>query len=105
VALRKIPGPKRREITGDCRKWRHEEVHDLHLRHAARVGEKRNAYRDFVAKHERNRRLEGPGFGWEDNIKMDLKSLGRERGDWMHLVQDWNSWKVLVNMVMRIRVY
>jgi hypothetical protein len=35
-------------------------------------GERRNAYRVLVGKHERKRPLEKLRHSWKDNIKMDL---------------------------------
>jgi hypothetical protein len=34
----------------------------------------------------------------EDNIKMDLIDIKRESVDWMHLAQDMDEWRALVNM-------
>ena len=41
---------------------------------------------------------------WEDNIKMDLKEVGRGCEDWMELAQDRDRWRALVSMVMNLRV-
>jgi hypothetical protein len=32
-----------------------------------------------------------PRCRWKDNIKMDLREIGREGVDWMHLDQDRTS--------------
>jgi hypothetical protein len=32
-----------------------------------------------------------------DNIKMDLRQTGWDGMDWIHLTQDRDQWKVLVN--------
>jgi hypothetical protein len=40
--------------------------------HAARMGEKRNAYRILVGKPEEKKPLRTPRRRWEDNIKIDL---------------------------------
>ena len=42
----------------------------------ARMGEGRNVHRVLVGKPEGKRPLGGPGRGWEDNIKMDLREVG-----------------------------
>jgi hypothetical protein len=42
-------------------------------RHAARLGERRNAYRILVGNPERKRPLGRPRGRWVDNIKMDLR--------------------------------
>jgi hypothetical protein len=44
--------------------------------HVARMGEKRNAYRNLVGKLEGKRPLERPKRRWEDNIKMVLGGIG-----------------------------
>jgi ribosome biogenesis protein Nip4 len=41
---------------------------------------------------------------WEDNIRMDLREIGWEDVDWIHLVQDRDQWRVVVNTVMNLRV-
>jgi hypothetical protein len=43
-----------------------------------------------VGKPERKRPLGRPRRRWEDNIRMDLREVGWERVDWMHLAQDRN---------------
>ena len=46
---------------------------------------------------------EDPGFKWQDNIKMDLQKVGCGGMDWMHLAQDRDRWRDLVNAVMNVR--
>jgi hypothetical protein len=41
---------------------------------------------------------------WEDNIKMGLQEAGCGGMDWIGLAQDRDSWRVLVNAVMNLRV-
>jgi hypothetical protein len=41
---------------------------------------------------------------WKDNIEMDLTEIRRDSMDWIHLVEDREQWKVLVNTVMNLRV-
>jgi hypothetical protein len=41
---------------------------------------------------------------WEDNIKIDLREIGFGDVDWIHLAQDRDRWRALVNTVMNIRV-
>ena len=69
----------------------------------ARMGEGRGVYRVLVGKPEGKRLLGRPRRRWEDNIKMDLREVGRV-GDWMELSQDRDRWRALVNMVMNFRV-
>jgi hypothetical protein len=67
-------------------------------------GEKRNAYRVPVGKPEGERPLGRPRHRWEDNIKMDLSQIGWGGMNWIHLVQDRDQWRTLVNTVMKLRV-
>jgi hypothetical protein len=40
----------------------------------------------------------------EDNIKMNLGEIGFGDVDWIHLTQDRDRWRDLVNTVMSLRV-
>lgn len=40
---------------------------------------------------------------WEDNITVDLKELGYETVDWIHLAPAAIQWQALVSMVMDLR--
>ena len=53
----------------------------------ARMGEGRGVHTVLVGKPEGKRPLGRPRRRWEDNIKMELKEVGRG-GDWMELAQD-----------------
>ncbi|KAJ4431085.1 hypothetical protein ANN_19680, partial [Periplaneta americana] len=99
--LTKIFGAKRDEVTGEWRKLHNEELQALYssldiirniksrrLRwagHVARSDESRNAYRVLVGKPERKRPLGRLRRRWEDNIKMDLREVGYDDGDWINL--------------------
>jgi hypothetical protein len=41
---------------------------------------------------------------WVDNIKINLKQMGWDVMDWIHLVQDRDQWRALVNTIMNLRV-
>jgi len=69
----------------------------------ARMGVGRGVHRVLVGKPEGKRPLGRPRRRWEDNIKMDLRKVGRG-GDWMELAQDRDRWWALVNTVMNLRV-
>jgi hypothetical protein len=45
--------------------------------HVARMGERRVTYRVLVGKPEGRRALGRPRHRWEDNIKTDLREIGR----------------------------
>ena len=95
--FRRIFGPRRDEIKGECRKLHNEGVNDLYsspnifrvikskrmewVGHVARMGEGRGVYRVLVGKPEGKGPLGRPRCRWEDNIKMDLKKVGCEGMD------------------------
>jgi len=61
-------------------------------------------YRVLVGKPEGKRPLRRPRRRWEDNIRMDLREVGRGCVDWMELTQDRDRWRALVRAVMNLRV-
>jgi hypothetical protein len=50
------------------------------------------------------RELGRPKGKWEDNIRMDLRRIEWVGVDWIHLAQDRDQWRAVVNRVMNIRV-
>jgi hypothetical protein len=72
--------------------------------HAARLGEKRNAYRVLVGKPRGRRSLGRPRDMWVDNIRMVIEEVGWRDVDWIGLAQDRNRWRGLVNSVLNFRV-
>jgi hypothetical protein len=53
------------------------------------MGEASNAYRILVGKPEGKRPLGRPRRRrWMDNIKMDLREIGRDDMNWIDLAQD-----------------
>jgi hypothetical protein len=101
-------------VTADWRKLHNEELHNLYSSlniirmiksrkmrwawHVARM-EKRNAYRILVGKPEGKRPLGRPRRNRVDNIKIEWNGM-----DWIHLAQDRDQWRALVNTVMNLRV-
>ena len=84
---RKISGIKREEVTGDWRKFRNEERHDLCSspniirmiikeyemgRACGTYGDKINACRVLVGEPEGKRLLGRPRHNWKNNIKVDF---------------------------------
>jgi hypothetical protein len=118
--LSRIFGPTRDEVTGEWRKLHNGELHNLYSSsdiirqikskrmrwagHVARMGEGRNVYRVLVGKPEGKRPLGRPRRRWEDGIKMDLGETGWGGVEWIHLAQDRDRWRALVNAVMNLRV-
>jgi hypothetical protein len=58
------------------------------VRHVAQIGEMRNAYIILVEKPKGKRQLGRSRRRWEDSSRMDLRKIGWEGVDWIHLAQD-----------------
>jgi hypothetical protein len=67
-------------------------------------GEKMNAYKILVGKPEGKKPLRRPRRRWEDNIRMDVREIGRGGMDWIDLAEDRDRWRALVNTVMNLWV-
>ena len=57
-----------------------------------------------MGKPEGKRPLGRQRRRWEDNIKMDLREVGCDPGDWIALVEDRDQWQGYVRVVMNLRV-
>jgi hypothetical protein len=68
------------------------------------MGEGRNVYRVMEGKPEGNKPLGRPRRRWEHGIKMDLEEIDLGGVEWIHLAQDRDRWRALVNAVMNLRV-
>jgi hypothetical protein len=66
-------------------------------------GTKRNAYRALVGKLEGEGQLGRPRRRGVDNIKIDLREIRWGGVCWIDLAQDWDQWRALVNMVIKLR--
>ena len=64
----------------------------------------RKAYRILVANTEEKRPLERLRHRWEDNIKMDLREVGCDAGDWIGFAQDRAQWQAYVRTIMNLQV-
>jgi hypothetical protein len=118
--LRRIFEPKRDEVIRGWRKLHNEELHGLYSSpsivrvikarrvrragHVARMEEVRGAYNILVGRPEGRRPVGRPRRRWENNIKMDLREIGFGDVDWIHLAQDRDRWRALVNTVMNLLV-
>jgi hypothetical protein len=60
-------------------------------RHVAHIGEMRNATKILVKKPEGMRPLGIYRHRWENNIIMDLREIGWEDVDWIHVAQNRNQ--------------
>jgi hypothetical protein len=70
--------------------------------HVAGMGEIRNANKILGGKPKGKRSLGTQRCRWEDNIRMDLRETEWETVDWIHLNQDRDQWRALVNTVMNL---
>ena len=46
-----------------------------------------------MGKPEGKRPLGRPRRRWEDNIRMDLKEVGCDPGEWIDLAEDTDQWR------------
>jgi len=120
MVLRRIFGPRRDKVMGECRRLHNEELNDLYSSpnivrmiksrrmrwagHVAPIGEERGVYRVLLWKPEGRRSLGRPRHRWVDNIRMDLQEVGCGYMDWIGLAQDRDRWRTLVSAVMNLRV-
>jgi hypothetical protein len=118
--LRRIFGPKRDDKTGQWRKLHNGKLHNFYSSpdiirqiksrkmrwagHVAHMGEGRNMYRVLVGKPEGKRPPEGPRRRWQDEIKMDLRENGQGGIEWIHLAQNRDHWRAVVNAVINLQV-
>jgi hypothetical protein len=58
----------------------------------------------WVGKPEGKRPLGRPRHGWEDNFRMDITEIELKGVEWMHVAQDSDQWRALVNTIMNRRV-
>jgi hypothetical protein len=116
--LRRIFGPKREE-DGSWRKMHNDELRSLYsspnivrvIKSRRRGGRdmwhawwRRGVYRVLVGRPEGKRPPGRRRRRWEDNIKMDLREIGNNGANWIHLAQDRVQWQACVDMVMNLRV-
>jgi hypothetical protein len=82
------------------------QVEQRHLRQIElfKLNFRELSYRILVGKPEGKRPLGRPRRRWVDNIKMDLREMGRDGADWMDMAQDREQWRALVNTVLNLRV-
>jgi hypothetical protein len=56
-----------------------------------------------IGKLEGKRTFARPRHRWEDNV-MDFRETWCKVVDWMHLAEDRNQWRTLVNKIISIQV-
>jgi hypothetical protein len=57
-----------------------------------------------VGKPNGKRSVGRPRRRWEDNIKLDLREIGWSDVYLVHVAQERDQWRVLVNTAMNLRV-
>jgi hypothetical protein len=72
--------------------------------YVARMGEGRKVYRVSVEKSEEKSLVEKPRHRWEVGIRVDLREIDWEGVEWIHLAQNTDRWRAVVNAVMNLRV-
>jgi hypothetical protein len=118
--LRRIFGPKWDEVTGEWRKMHNEELLNFYSSpdiirqiksrrmrwagHVARMGEERNVYRVLVGKLEGKYHLKDRGVDGRVGLKWTLGRLVGRGVEWIHLAQDRDRRRTVVNAVMNLRV-
>jgi hypothetical protein len=68
------------------------------------AGENKNAYRFLVGKSEGKRPLARPRCRYENNTKMEVTKVGWGGINLIHLVQDRDQRRAIVNTVINLRV-
>ena len=41
---------------------------------------------------------------WEDNIRMDLREVGCDPGEWIDLAEERDQWRAYTRAVMNLRI-
>jgi len=72
--------------------------------HMARMEANIHVYRVLVVEPGGKRTLGRPRRIWEDNIKIYLRETEWESFDWIHLAQDRDECRALVNTQLKLRV-
>jgi len=100
MALRRIFGPRRNEVTEEWRRLHNEELNDVYSSpNIVRViKSRRMRWAGHVAHMDEERGCIGSWWGnriegdhwrrWMDNIRMDLQEVGCGYMDWIGLAQD-----------------
>jgi hypothetical protein len=71
---------------------------------ACRTHGRDEKYEILVRNHEGKKQRGRPRRRWEDHIRMDLGEIRWEGVDRLHLAQDKDRWRALVNISMNLRV-
>jgi hypothetical protein len=67
-------------------------------------GRDKNEYKILIGKPEGNNRLGRTRRRWEHNIRMDLMEIGWKGVDWIHLAQDRDQWRAVLDIALNLWV-
>jgi hypothetical protein len=65
---------------------------------------RKKVYKVLVGKPEGKRPLGRPGSRWECGVKVHRREMGWEGVGWVHLAQDRDRWRAVMNAVMNLWV-
>jgi hypothetical protein len=74
------------------------------VRHAARIGAKRNLHRNFCGQTHNEEKILKVRCEYKYNIKIDLQELELEVVYWLHMIEDRHQWRIMMNKAMNHRV-
>jgi hypothetical protein len=63
----------------------------------AHMAKFRNTYKILVKNAEGKRPFGRPRRRWQDDIRMDRREIGWEGVEWMHLAEDYDQWRAVLN--------
>jgi hypothetical protein len=66
--------------------------------------DKRKVHKVLAGNPKGKSPVERPRRRWKDGIIMDLRETGWVGVEWIHLAQDRDQWRALVNAMMNLRV-
>jgi hypothetical protein len=72
--------------------------------HVALIGKMRNSHKILVENPEGKRPLGRPKLNWKDYIRIDRRVIGCDVVGWIHLVQDRDQWRIVVETTVKFRV-
>ena len=66
--------------------------------------EGRSAFKILTVKPTGKRDFGRPRFGWEDNIRMDIKATGANTRNKLVWAHDRDYWKIIVSAALNLQI-